>query len=384
MKKLGYTLAEILIAVAIVGVVAGLLLPLMGKSKPDANKIQFLKVYDSIVEVTNRISNDEELFPIKNDDDNINYAKYPLWNETKSKFGDIEYGGKNKYCKLLAFGLNGENVTCDAEVVAFGVNKTFTTNNGMDFWVSTERETEDIDGKTYAVYQSSVSFDIDGAGNGADCIYDSTTCKHPDRYTLFVTSDGKIVASDEMSQYYLMTRSNYQQNKEKSIEKEALVNLVDSDKKKLIERFSSDIEVDYNDPNVDWGEKFPNGKIKLGISCLISTQLHTVPKQNIASDLVVRVNFYRRSTKYLFLTADYSFEKGKSFTEAVPPQNIVFQDNEVSEKNPLGAYVMDDSIMIIESISPMEDEQYVYMPCYYGSDGNYTSTEDYVKPYLSQ
>ena len=43
MKRFGYTLAEVLIAIAIVGIVAGLLLPLANKFKPDTDKMMFLK-----------------------------------------------------------------------------------------------------------------------------------------------------------------------------------------------------------------------------------------------------------------------------------------------------------------------------------------------------
>ena len=42
MKRFGYTLAEALIALAIVGVVAAIALPMANKFMPDGNKILYL------------------------------------------------------------------------------------------------------------------------------------------------------------------------------------------------------------------------------------------------------------------------------------------------------------------------------------------------------
>ena len=43
--KKGYTLAEILIALAIVGVISAVMLPLVNKYSPDAEKVMYLKTY---------------------------------------------------------------------------------------------------------------------------------------------------------------------------------------------------------------------------------------------------------------------------------------------------------------------------------------------------
>ena len=50
MQKFGYTLAETLIALGIVGVLAALMLPMINKIKPDTTNISYLKVYDVINE----------------------------------------------------------------------------------------------------------------------------------------------------------------------------------------------------------------------------------------------------------------------------------------------------------------------------------------------
>lgn len=44
MKKKAFTLAEALIALGVVGIVAALMLPLANKTKPDAMKVKYLKL----------------------------------------------------------------------------------------------------------------------------------------------------------------------------------------------------------------------------------------------------------------------------------------------------------------------------------------------------
>ena len=63
MKKKGYTLAEALIALGLIGVIAALMLPLMNKFKPDGDKALFIRTYDSIIEVNSMLLEDEVLYP---------------------------------------------------------------------------------------------------------------------------------------------------------------------------------------------------------------------------------------------------------------------------------------------------------------------------------
>ena len=102
MKKSGYTLAEILIALTIAGIVAGLVLPMAGKIRPNANKMAFLHTYDSIVQLTHSIAADETFYPeidvVAND--NINYGNYPLWNINSHSFDDVPYSEEKNIVKF--------------------------------------------------------------------------------------------------------------------------------------------------------------------------------------------------------------------------------------------------------------------------------------------
>ena len=50
MKQKGYTLAEVLICVGIVGVLAAILLPLANKYRPDSTKALYVKTFNAVTD----------------------------------------------------------------------------------------------------------------------------------------------------------------------------------------------------------------------------------------------------------------------------------------------------------------------------------------------
>ena len=59
----GYTLAEALITLAIIAMLASVFLPLVSAFKPDTTKIKWLQTYDAIVYVAGELVNNQSLFP---------------------------------------------------------------------------------------------------------------------------------------------------------------------------------------------------------------------------------------------------------------------------------------------------------------------------------
>ena len=134
MKKKGYTLAEALIAMGIIGVIAAIMLPMMNKYKPDANKALFIRTYDSIAETVSVLASNDKLYPheitIQNEPEGCeetnrcNYwdiSKAPLVNYQKIKLPDgTEIGGGNglndmtkKFCDSMSYYLHTSSYTCN-------------------------------------------------------------------------------------------------------------------------------------------------------------------------------------------------------------------------------------------------------------------------------
>ena len=100
MKK-AYTLAEVLICVGIIGVLAAILLPLANKFKPDSNKAIYIKTYDAIVDIVKSMASNNNLYPII--DEEYNYIKAPLYNLVQVKIGGTAYGGgKIKFLQIFS------------------------------------------------------------------------------------------------------------------------------------------------------------------------------------------------------------------------------------------------------------------------------------------
>ena len=55
-KKFGYTLAEVLIALGIVGFISAIMLPMINKVKPDPTKVTYIKTFDAIMAATHEIA----------------------------------------------------------------------------------------------------------------------------------------------------------------------------------------------------------------------------------------------------------------------------------------------------------------------------------------
>ena len=218
MRKNGYTLAEVLICLGVIGVLAAIMLPLANKFKPDGTKAMYVKTYDALVDVTREIASNPVLYPISYEDSTqtINYSKAPLYNLTEVTVGkdssgnDIKYGGDAaKFCELLSLAIPqpmGAEVSCSASAVDYSDSTSFnspsfTTTRGMQYVIGT-----DTDGSTK--YQTDIYVDLNGPKNGNNCLY-SSDCKKPDRFKFIVSGDGHVIPADPMGQEYLKTRMNW-------------------------------------------------------------------------------------------------------------------------------------------------------------------------------
>lgn len=161
MKNKGFTLAEVLITLGIIGVITALILPAINNLRPDKNKVAYLKVYDTIASTIKNLASDSSIYPVckdANTDNNINCSQYPLFNTNKpipNRYGDA-YGGEGKLCALMALALNVPegSVDCKTGAYTFSINDytdnfsepSFTTSNGMKWRIIPAIATTTADG----------------------------------------------------------------------------------------------------------------------------------------------------------------------------------------------------------------------------------------------
>ena len=215
MRKTAYTLAETLLTLGIIGVVAALLLPAVKNLRPDNEKVMEIKAYDSLTSIVKTIASNSAIYPVS-DNNNLDYTKYPLLNPTmpvdRLYNGDNKYVGTNKFCELLGdnLGVEASNRNCSSTIynysdASFNDNISFTTKNGMQ-WIVALPALDSINiTSRKASWQRDVYVDVNGTA-GKNCIYNSATCTKPDRFKFIVSPDGVVTPADPMSIMYRDTR----------------------------------------------------------------------------------------------------------------------------------------------------------------------------------
>lgn len=211
MIKKGYTLAEVLITLAVIGVASALMLPAVNSIKPDPIKMKFLKVYDSLSETVKDMASNTRIFPeCTNPDANNHYTCYhegylflntaPLLDNNNAT---VIAGGNGKLCRAMAQQYTGGDGNCTNNFSDFMNGRRFSfeiPTTGEIIYVASSHNNN--------ISTTQIAFDIDGNGNGVDCIYNQNNCRKPDTFVLWVTANGSIFPGDRVTEYYLKTRKN--------------------------------------------------------------------------------------------------------------------------------------------------------------------------------
>ena len=184
MKKFGFTLAEMIIAIAVVGVLAAASVPLVNSIIPDREKVQVLKAYKQLKSINQEIISNPSIY----DPNDLDPARQGLLNTnpplgwTPNNINDLlvpTQTPNRKYSAILAYYLKGENYN----------NGTFTTPDGMLWTVAIEN---------LGIIQ--VTVDVNG-GQGNNCSYD---CNSPDTFIFGVTArNGRVEGIDPLTRAYL-------------------------------------------------------------------------------------------------------------------------------------------------------------------------------------
>lgn len=210
MKK-GFTLAELLITLGIVGVIAAVTVPTVAKLKPDNAKAKFLKSYAVLTDVTAELVNDESLFVTIYSSDGVTPACVGLACTNVTTDALAGYGLSNvtylstpaKYGYLLAWKLNALSTYSQSGALSVA---NFTTHDGVKWNVKPSTSTNS-DGSS--VLTANITIDIDGANKGKNCSF-STSCKNPDQFLFSVDTYGKVSPNDSLGKTFLKNSLNLQ------------------------------------------------------------------------------------------------------------------------------------------------------------------------------
>lgn len=199
MKNKGFTLAEVLITLGIIGVVAALTAPTLTNLVPDKNKVSVLKMYSVIDSINTELLNDTSLYyPQYDGEDKINCKGFGCTGKILAradwmKSTDLlsNYEGEAKYRKLLKSKLEVD----EYETVEEEGSLKFYLIDGTHWTITS-------DPKTGETFGEKIVINFKPSDTSA-CGTFSSTCKKPNKFSFHVDKYGKITAEDHLTQAYL-------------------------------------------------------------------------------------------------------------------------------------------------------------------------------------
>lgn len=213
MKKLGFTLSELLAALAIIGVVSAITTPMVSGILPDKNKVNVLRVYKLVNDLNRDMLSNNGLYfqsgEVDEDGDPINQCIGIACQEqpVDPNFSDLAgANGDSKYAILLSrhlemvpphegvYGLRGQFFMFETvDGILWGVRGPRVNNDPGN----AGSESNPLDHS----YQLMVDFDR--KPNSPNCSFDEARCDKPDRFLFEVNTRGYLTGSDPLTRAYL-------------------------------------------------------------------------------------------------------------------------------------------------------------------------------------
>ena len=240
MKKYGFSLSEILVALAVVGIVAAIITPMSSAILPDKNKVEVLKAYNALSETTQNLLNNNMIYydyvgDINKDSQEAygNYHRYKracqglgcaqrpynanvLYEKVYYLNNDVSYVGNNKYPNLLIKYLAIEDTAKKFVKIQYYSKKApaiFQLNENVKCEITLESGDASISpnisstGLTY-----SIELTIPRKDNKDDCSY-SNSCLEPNQYKFLVNNFGEITGNDSLTKAYLLNPDKFNDRK---------------------------------------------------------------------------------------------------------------------------------------------------------------------------
>lgn len=229
MNKKGFTIAEVVIAMVIVGTMMVILFPMIQQSLPNQNKILFRKTLNALSQAVSNMQFDDANYPsTQTGTDSNSNTVMRGFNYTTATTNKDATNTYNKFCYFFFDQLNtvsGGVTSCPlasgTSITAANILATKTVSSDGVIWymyipypdsTATSTFTTGTSETTawplsFSIYNTKIIMDVNNSNNSTNCTQDtngasflptgysvgtSTTCAKPDTFIISVRYDGKV------------------------------------------------------------------------------------------------------------------------------------------------------------------------------------------------
>ena len=200
MKKFGFTLTEMLIALTVIGIISAITAPILRGMMPNQNRIMIKRAYNITANVVKDLIDNTTLFsPFDADGTEVIYKGFD--NTNAVVHNGKTYSGSTKFPDLFLDSIGATNSTASTCNVDFQSKRTTIqtsysctsafTKNGVTWFVMNPEITD---------VAAFITVDVNG-NKKPNCSQTDSTCSSKtngfDRFTIQVMNDGEILLNDK-------------------------------------------------------------------------------------------------------------------------------------------------------------------------------------------
>ena len=211
MKRIGFTLAELLITLGIISIVATLTAPTLINAIPDKDKVQVIKLHNVISNITRDLLDNPSYYRDEecNADGHICAGLASTGVPLIDYIDANNYSGDIKYPRLLA-----ERLHTTSQVTGVSLPITFETLDGVSWSIALDTASAiNTDTDEYEI-KYEITVDIKSNIGSTNCSAGATNCKKPDSFIFLVDTHGKVTGKDVLTEQYLKTSTKLNNKKE--------------------------------------------------------------------------------------------------------------------------------------------------------------------------
>lgn len=203
MRRLkGFTLTELMVAMAVVGILVAVVTPAIMKTRPNKNKMMIKKTFYTTEQIVSTLINDERLYPDMSDfcdghelaegeDPNTLYCAWGFDYDNSATFEGVNYNGSTKFSRLFASRLNVKRESGNTYFTSDGVRWDLAGTVGA--WNKNAGSVGGFNGGAGTAGVGTILIDVNG-DEAPNCRQNTSPCSADDfdQYQIQVLANGKM------------------------------------------------------------------------------------------------------------------------------------------------------------------------------------------------